>query len=82
LLRRPAAAAAKARRGPAAGEGGVDADDDEDAAEEDETMLPAVATPAARARWPAQLIFAFVAKLRSSDERCAEVARVEERMTS
>ena len=43
--------------------------------------MPAVATPAARARWPAQLIFAFVAKARSSAERCAEAARVEERMT-
>lgn len=79
LLRKPAAAAAKARRGPAAVEGVVD-DDDEDGDAADETM-PAVATPAARARWPAQLIFAFVAKARSSAERCAEAARVEERMT-
>ena len=81
LLRKPAAAAAKARRGPAAGEGVVDADGDGDAAEAEDETMPAVATPAARARWPAQLIFAFVAKARSSAERCAEAARVEERMT-
>ena len=78
LLRKPAAAAAKARRGPAAG-GEGDAGEVEDAAEDD--TIPAVATPAARARWPAQLIFAFVAKAGSSAERCAKAAPVEERMT-
>jgi len=79
LWRRPAAAAARARRGPAE-EAAAAVDDDGEGVDAADETIPAVATPAARALWPAQLIFAFVAP-RSSAWEAQRRGGAEERMT-